>query len=61
MAKNPKKVMRILTIISVVVGLVAVATAVIALSMKEYVIATAMFIVAGWQVFNVLSWKKKCL
>lgn len=53
--------MRILTVISVIVGLVAVATAVVALSMKEYIIATAMFIVAGWQVFNIYSWTRKCL
>ena len=60
MAKDPKKILRTFTIISVVVGIVATVVAVVALGMKEYVIAAAMFLVAGWQVMNVLSWRKKC-
>lgn len=60
MPKDPKKIMRTLIITSIIVGLVAVATAIVALGMKEYIIAIAMFIVAGWQVVNVLTWRKKC-
>lgn len=59
MPKNPKKLMRMLIITSIIIGLVAVATAIVALGMKEYIIAIAMFIVAGWQVVNVLTWRKK--
>ena len=59
MPKNPKKLMRMLIITSIIVGLIAVATAIVALGMKEYIIATAMFLVAGWQVINVLTWRKK--
>lgn len=60
MAKDPKKILRMLIIVSIVVGIVATVTAVIALGMKEYVISAAMFLVAGWQVTNVLTWRKKC-
>ena len=47
-------------IVSIVIGLVALAVAVVAVAMKEYIIAEAMLIVAGWQVVNFLKWKK-CL
>lgn len=60
MAKDPKKLLRKLIIVSIVVGIVAAVTAVVALGMKEYVIAAAMFLVAGWQVVNILSWRKQC-
>ena len=60
MAKDPKKILRMLVIVSIVTGIVATVTAVIALGMKEYVISAAMFLVAGWQVTNVLTWRKKC-
>jgi hypothetical protein len=58
MAKDPKKLLRSMMIVSIVIGLVALAVAVVA--MKEYIIAAAMLIVAGWQVVNYLKWKK-CL
>lgn len=47
-------------IVSIVIGLVALAVAVVAVAMKEYIIGAAMLIVAGWQVVNYLKWKK-CL
>ena len=47
-------------IVSIVIGLVALAVAVVAVAMKEYIIAAAMLIVAGWQAVNFLKWKK-CL
>ena len=47
-------------IVSIIIGLVALAVAVVAVAMKEYIIAAAMLIVAGWQVVNYLKWKK-CL
>ena len=58
MAKDPKKLLRSMMIVSIIIGLVARAVAVVA--MKEYIIAAAMLIVAGWQVVNYLKWKK-CL
>lgn len=60
MPKDPKKVKRILIIIGIIVGATAAATGVIALGMKEYIIAAAMFIVTGWQVVNIITWRK-CL
>lgn len=60
MAKDPKKLLRTMMIVSIVIGLVALAVAVVAVAMKEYIIAAAMLIVAGWQVVNFLKWKK-CL
>ena len=53
MAKDPKKLLRSMMIVSIIIGLVALAVA-------EYIIAAAMLIVAGWQVVNYLKWKK-CL
>lgn len=60
MAKDPKKLLRSMMIVSIIIGLVALAVAVVATAMKEYIIAIAMLIVAGWQVVNYLKWKK-CL
>ncbi|WP_302259734.1 hypothetical protein [uncultured Bacteroides sp.] len=60
MAKDPQKLLRTMMIVSIVIGLVALAVAVVAVAMKEYIIAAAMLIVAGWQVVNFLKWKK-CL
>lgn len=61
MPKDPKKVMHTLIIICVITGLCATAVGIVALALKEYVIAAAMFIVAGWQVLKFINWRKKCL
>ena len=60
MAKDPKNLLRSMMIVSIIIGLVALAVAVVAVAMKEYIIAAAMLIVAGWQGVNYLKWKK-CL
>lgn len=60
MAKDPKKLLRSMMIVSIIIGLVALAVAVVAVAMKEYIIAAAMLIVAGWQVVNYLKWKNAC-
>ena len=60
MAKDPKKLLRSMMIVSIIIGLVALAVAVVAVAMKENINAAAMLIVAGWQVVNYLKWKK-CL
>lgn len=56
--RNPRKAMRVLSVISGLIGLAAVVVGVIALDKKEYIIATAMLLVAVWQLINLLSWKK---
>lgn len=50
--------MRVLSVVSGLIGLAAVVVGVIALDKKEYIIATAMLLVAVWQLINLLSWKK---
>ena len=60
MAKDPKKLLRTMMIVSIIIGLVALAVAVVAAAMKECIIAAEMLIVAGWLVINYLKWKK-CL
>lgn len=56
--RNPCKTMRVLSVVSGLIGLAAVVVGVIALDKKEYIIATAMLLVAVWQLINLLSWKK---
>lgn len=58
MAKDPKKLLRTMMIISIVIGLTALAVGFVGLAMKEYIIAAAMFLVAGWQVTNFIKWKR---
>lgn len=56
--RNSRKTMRVLSVVSGLIGLAAVVVGVIALDKKEYIIATAMLLVAVWQLINLLSWKK---
>lgn len=58
MAKNPKKTLQILILLSILIGLVAIAVGIIALAKQEYIIAVAMILVAAWQVINYKKWKK---
>jgi hypothetical protein len=58
MAKNPKKTLQILILLSIFIGLVAIAVGIIALAKQEYIIAVAMILVAAWQVVNYKKWKK---
>ncbi|WP_300725534.1 hypothetical protein [uncultured Bacteroides sp.] len=60
MAKDPRKLLRTMMVVSIIIGLVALAVGFVALGMKQYIIAAAMFLVAGWQVVNFIKWKK-CL
>lgn len=61
MANISLKTLKILIISNIVIGLIAFATGVIALAMKEYIIAIVMFIVAGWEITNSIKWKRKWL
>ncbi len=60
MPKNPKKVLRWMTLLCIVIGLAAViiAVGVVAVAKEEYIIAVAMLLVAIWQILNYIQWKK---
>lgn len=58
MVKDPKKVIRMLLVLCIVIGLAAVAVGVVAVYKEEYIIAAGMLFVAIWQVINVYKWKK---
>ena len=59
MAKNPQKIMQLMAILTVVIGFAAIAVGIVAIAKEEYIIATAMILVAAWQVVNYSLWKRK--
>lgn len=58
MVKDPKKVIRMLLVLCIVIGLAAVAVGVVAVYKEEYIIAAGMLFVTIWQVINFYKWKK---
>ena len=58
MPKNPNKLTSIMMIVTLITGFAAMAVAIVAVAKEEYVIATAMILVAAWQVINLKKWKK---
>ena len=58
MVKNPKRLMLFLSVMAVIIFIVALSLAVVAIQREEYVIAVAMALVALWQVYNLISWRK---
>ena len=58
MVKNPAKLMRVMTIVTILTGLAAFAVGIVAIAKQEYIIATAMILVAAWQIVNYKKWKK---
>ena len=56
--KDPKKLSLRMMILCIIIGFVALAVSIIAIAMKQYVIAIAMGIVAVGQVWNYNKWKK---
>lgn len=58
MPKNPKKVLRWMMLLCIVIGLAAIAVGVVAVAKEEYIIAVAMLLVAVWQILNYIQWKK---
>ena len=58
MVKNPAKLMRVMTIVTILTGIAAFAVGIVAIAKQEYIIATAMILVAAWQVVNYKKWKK---
>ncbi|MCF2551884.1 hypothetical protein [Bacteroides caecigallinarum] len=59
MARNPQKIMRLMMILTIVIGFAALAVGFVAVAKEEYIIATAMILVAAWQIVNYRLWKKK--
>lgn len=58
MPKNPNKLTSVMMIVTLITGFAAMAVAIVAVAKEEYVIATAMILVAAWQVINFKKWKK---
>lgn len=58
MNKNPKKIMKLMAILTIVIGFAALAVGIVAIAKEEYIIATAMILVAAWQVINYKKWRK---
>lgn len=58
MPKNPNKLTHVMMIVTIITGFAAMAVAIVAVAKQEYIIATAMILVAAWQVINYKKWKK---
>lgn len=56
--KDPRKFSQIMMIICIIIGFIALAVGIVAVSMKEYIIAVAMLLVAVIQIMNFLKWRK---
>ncbi len=52
MAKDPQKTIRLMMVLCIVIGLAALSVGIVAVAQKEYIIATAMILVAAWQIVN---------
>lgn len=58
MARDPKKIMQIMSVITIIIGFAALAVGIVAVAKKEYIIAVAMLLVAVWQIVNFRKWRK---
>lgn len=58
MGKAPQKLTRVMIFVTIITGFAALAVAIVAVAKQEYIIATAMILVAAWQVVNYKKWKK---
>lgn len=58
MAKDPKKTIRLMMILCIFIGLAALSVGIVAVAKEEYIIATAMILVAAWQIVNYRKWKR---
>ena len=57
--KDPKRLALRMMILCVIIGLTALAVAVMAISMQKYIIAGIMVIVAIMQIWNFKAWQKR--
>lgn len=58
MSQKAKKALRILILLCILIGLVALSVGIMAIAKQQYVIATAMMLVAAWQIVNYKRWSK---
>lgn len=58
MAKDPKKTIRAMMVLCIVIGLAALSVGIVAVAKEEYITATAMVLVTAWQVVNYRKWKR---
>ncbi len=49
---------RTMILVTILTGFAALAVGIVAIAKQEYIIATAMILVAAWQVVNYKKWKK---
>lgn len=56
--KDPKKLMRRMIILCIFIGIAAFAVGIMAFALKEYIIGTAMILVAALQIYNYKKWKR---
>ncbi len=59
MSKDPKKIMQLMAILTIVIGFAALAVGIVAVLKEQYIIAVAMILVAAWQIINYKKWKIK--
>ena len=59
MPKNPEKTRLVMSRLCILIGLSALAVAIVAIAMKQYIIFAAMLLVTVWQYFNFKAWTKK--
>ena len=57
--KDPKRLALRMMILCVIIGLTALAVAVMAISMQKYIIAGIMVIVAIMHIWNFKVWQKR--
>lgn len=57
--KDPKRLALRMMILCVIIGLTALAVAVMAISMQKYIIAGIMVIVAIMQIWNFKVWQRE--
>ena len=57
--EKAKKIMKLMMILTIVIGFAALAVGIVAIAKEEYIIATAMILVAAWQIVNYRLWKKR--
>ena len=57
--KDPKRLALRMMILCVIIGLTALAVAVMAISMQKYILAGIMVIVAIMQIWNFKVWQKR--
>lgn len=46
-------------LVCIIIGIVALAIGIMAIAMKQYIIAAVMLTVTGWQFINYRTWKKR--